>query len=95
MAWVWLAILFGSLLSAAVFDSLVRRNLRKSARPRIPSPLICQEDICPGCGIQIPELRKQIDHMGTCHPDIVNSRLQEAGFVRDSKGEWVDPYGTD
>jgi hypothetical protein len=47
---------------------------------------------CPGCDLQLPigDLQTQAAHMQAEHPEVIEGRLERAGFERDDKGEWQD-----
>jgi hypothetical protein len=49
------------------------------------------QEKCPGCDLRLGghNLDAQIRHMQEAHPEIVEKRLVDAGFVKRG-GEWVD-----
>lgn len=47
---------------------------------------------CPYCEARVPadNLHEQKAHMEAAHPEIIEKRLREAGFVPDAAGDWTD-----
>lgn len=53
---------------------------------------------CPGCDVEHDESHYalQAHHMATQHPEIIDQRMREAGFVQDPhSGKWVDCWASD
>lgn len=50
------------------------------------------QEKCPGCGLRLSghDLDAQTRHMQEKHPEIIERRLTDAGFVRGEDGRWVD-----
>lgn len=50
-----------------------------------------ETEACPECGLELPAepLYPQVDHMTTQHPEVVQKRLEDAGFEL-VEGDWVD-----
>lgn len=59
----------------------------------MPQPGMIQ---CPACTLELPEDngQAQVDHMEREHPDVINERLQNAGF-RQQGGKWIDTLASD
>jgi hypothetical protein len=56
---------------------------------------------CPYCDFEIIggnrqfAARLEVIHMNQKHPEIVEQRLTDAGFVKDADGNWVDTRAAD
>lgn len=52
---------------------------------------------CPYCDYRIPgrldreqRLYLEVEHTSKQHPDVIEQRLEAAGFKRDQEGNWID-----
>jgi hypothetical protein len=59
----------------------------------IPEQL--DERQCPFCAAVVHGTREEIAHMESEHPEIVEQRLTDAGFVKDENGKWIDTLAAD
>lgn len=46
---------------------------------------------CPYCEFEAADVQEEVAHMNNAHPEIVEQRLEAAGFVPDGSGGWIDP----
>lgn len=45
---------------------------------------------CPECDLEVNNVWAEVAHMNDKHPEVVEKRLRESGFVPDGKGGWID-----
>ena len=52
---------------------------------------------CPGCTVEHDEddWEAQSEHMTRHHPEIIDQRLSEAGFVKQPDDSWYDAWASD
>lgn len=73
----------------AKLKELMRGVASRQHRPR-PAAEVSH---CPFCGQASPadDVWAEIRHMKAYHPEVIEARLQEAGFRQHPDGSWYDP----